>query len=204
MIAQINELPTPPSRLTNYSTFVVDSPVFIDAILPFTQQVNLATTTLSLNKPNRWNMGDIVETNIFPNFTPYTGNPDSQVKPSVHYVSAIDNEYEYFKNYSVKANDVLGWFDKIQTERGSVGVWNLPLIDIKPLSSPMTRNMGETEFNSKSTALSQSVISHTASILQVKQQMDTWFNTTVDMGYITEAVTTTIDCGNITDTTISN
>ena len=204
MIAQINELPAPPNRLTNYNTFIVDSPVFIDALLPFTQQVNSATTTLSLNKPNRWNMGDIVETNIFPTLTSYTGNPDSQVKPSVYYVSAIDSEYEYFKNYSAKVNDVLCWFDNIQTERGSVGVWNLPLINLKPLSSPMTRVMGETEFNSKATALSQSVRDHTASILQVKQQMDNWFNTTVDMGYITDAVTTTIDCGDITDTTISN
>ena len=72
MIAQTNELPTPPNRLTNYNTFIVDSPVFIDALLPFTQQVNSASTTLSLNKPNIWNMGDIVETNIFPTFTPYT------------------------------------------------------------------------------------------------------------------------------------
>ena len=203
-IPLVDELPVAPNRLTNYNTFIVDSPVFIDALLPFTQQVNLATTTLSLNKPNRWAMGDIVETNIFPTFTSYTGNPDSQVKPSVYYVSAIDSEYGYFKNYSAKVNTVLGWFDKIQTERGSVGVWNLPLIDIKPLSSPMTRNMGETEFNSKSTALSKSMRDHAASILQVKQQMDSWFNTTVDMGDITDAVTTTIDCGIITDTVISN
>ena len=204
MIGQVNELPTPPNRLNNYSTFIVDSPVFIDALLPFTQQVNLASTTLSLNKPNIWNMGDIVETNIFPTLTPYTNNPDSQIKPSVQYVSAIDNEYEYFKNYSVKVNDVLGWFDNIQTERGSVDVWNLPTIDTKPLSSPVTRDMGETEFNSKATTLSQSMRDHTENVHQNKQQMDNWFNTTVDMGYITDAVTTTIDCGNITDTTISN
>ena len=204
MIEQIDELPTPPSRLTNYNTLIVDSPVFIDALLPCTQQVNSATTALSLNKPNRWNMGDIVETNIFPTFTPYKGNPDSQVKPSVQYVSAIDNEYEYFKNYSVKANDVLGWFDNIQTERGGVDIWNLPTIDIKPLSSPMTRNMGETEFNSKSVALSQSVRDHTQSLLDVKQQVDEWFNATLDMGYITDPVTNVFDMGDITDTVISN
>lgn len=199
-----DELPVAPNRLTNYSTFIVDSLVFIDALLPFTQQVNLASTTLSLNKPNRWNMGNIIETKIFPTFAPYTGNPDSQVKPSVQYVSAIDNEYEYFKNYSVKANAVLGWFDNIQTERGSVGLSNIPTIDIKPLSSPMTRGMGEAEFNSKATTLSQSMRDHTDSVLQNKQQMDNWFNTTMDMESITDAVTTTIDCGNITDTVISN
>lgn len=203
-IPLVDELPVAPNRLTNYNTFIVDSPVFIDALLPFTQQVNLATTTLSLNKPNRWNMGDIVETNLFPTFTKYTGNPDSQVKPSVQYVSAIDSEYEYFKNYSVKVDDVLHWFDNIQTERGGVDVWNLPTIDIKPISSPMTRNMGETEFNSKSVALSKSMRDHTQSLLDVKLQVDGWFNATMDMGYITDPVTNVFDMGDIADTVISN
>ena len=203
-IPLVDELPVAPNRLTNYSTFIVDSPVFIDALLPFTQQVNLASTTVSFIKPNKWNMGYIVEESIFPTFTPYASNPDLQVKPSVQYVSAIDSEYEYFKNYSVKVDDVLGWFDNIQIERGSVDVWNLPTINIKPLSSPMTRDMGETEFNSKATSLSQSMRDHTENVLQNKQQMDNWFNTTMDMGYITDPVTNVFDMGDITDTVISN
>ncbi len=203
-LIHIDELPPPPNRLTNHSTFHVDSLVFIDALYPFKTILNTDLIIMTWTKPNRWNLGDIVETNIFPEFTQYTGNPSSIPKPSVQYISSIDTEYEYLRGYSRVVNDVLQWFDKIQTERGSVDVWNLPTLDIKPLPSPMTRIMGETEFNSKSVALSKSMRDHTASILQVKQQMDNWFNTTMDMGYITDAVTTTIDCGNITDATISN
>ena len=159
---------------------------------------------LTGTKPNRWNLGNIVETNIFPEFTQYTGNPSSHPKPSVKYVSYIDTEYGYLKGYSQVVNEVLQWFDNIYQERGEVDNSNIPDVDIKPLSSPMSRIMDGTEFNSKATALSQSMRDHTESVLQNKQQMDTWFNTTMDMGYITDAVTTTIDCGNITDTTISN
>lgn len=204
MIPFVDELPTAPNRLTNYGTFIVDSPVFIDALLPFTQQVNLSASTLLLIKPNRWNMGDIVDTNTFPIFTPYTGNPNSLPKPSVQYVSATDGEYGYFKEYSQSVNILMGWFDNMREQRGTIDVWNLPSINVKPLATPMSREMGETEFNSKAVSLSQSMREHTASVIQAKLQMDVWFNTTLDMGYVTDPVTDTFDMGYITDTVISN
>lgn len=203
-LIHIDELPPSPNRLTNYLTFHVDSLVFIDALYPFKTVLNTDLTILAGTKPNRWNLGDIVETNIFPEFTQCKGNPSSIPKPSVQYISSIDAEYQYLRGYSQVANEVLQWFDKIQTERGSVDEWNLPTINIKPISSPMTRTMGETEFNSKSVTLSKSMRDHTESVIQNKQQMDNWFNTTVDMGYITDVVTTTTDCGDIIDEVISN
>ena len=203
-LIHIDELPTAPNRLTSYSTFNIDSLVFIDALYPFITILNVDLTMLTGTKPNRWNLGNIVETNIFPEFTPYTGNPLSHPKPSVQYVSSIDKEYGYLKGYSQAVNDVLQWFDNIHQERGEVDNSNIPDVDIKPLSSPISRIMGETEFNSKATTLSQSMRDHTVSVHQNKQQMDNWFNTTMDMGYITDAVTTTTDCGDIIDEVISN
>ena len=202
-LTHIDELPTSPDRLANYTTFTTDAPIFIDALAPFIAQVNSNLVKISTYKPNKWNMGGVVETNIFPTFTTYSATPDALPKPSVQYVSAIDQEWAYFKTYSQDVNNYLSWFENILIERGSVNSWSTSL-NILPLSNPMTRVMGGVEFNRKATALSQSMRDHTKSVHQNKQQMDNWFNTTMDMGYITDAVTTTIDCGNITDTTISN
>lgn len=199
----IDELPVAPNRLTNYNTFIVDSPVFIDALLPFIQQVNLATTVLSLIKPNKWDMGGVVETNIFPTFTPYSATPDVLPKPSVQYVSAIDQELAYFKTYSQGVNDYLSWFENILTERGSVNSWSTSL-NILPLSNPMTRVMGGVEFNTKSINLSESLRNHTLSLQQVKDEADSYFNAETSMGLITDVVNKVYNFGLITDATITN
>ena len=202
-ISLVDELPVAPNRLTNYNTFIVDSPIFIDALLPFIQQVNLATTTLSLIKPNKWDMGGVIETNIFPTFTPYSATPDVLPKPSVQYVSAIDQELAYFKTYSQGVNDYLSWFENILIERGSVNSWSTSL-NILPLSNPMTRVMGGAEFNTKSTNLSESLRNHTLSLQQVKDEADSYFNAVIDMGLVTDGVDKVYDFGLITDTTITN
>ena len=199
----IDELPIAPNRLTNSNTFIVDSPVFIDALFPFTQQVNLATTALSLIKPNKWDMGGVVETNVFPTFTPYSATPDVLPKPSVQYVSAIDQEWAYFKTYSQGVNDYLSWFENILIERGSVNSWSTSL-NILPLSTPMTRVMGGVEFNTKSINLSESLRNHTLSLQQVKDEADSHFNAVINMGLVTNAVDKVYDFGLITDTTITN
>ena len=202
-ISLVDELPVAPNRLTNYNTFIVDSPVFIDALLPFTQQVNLATTTLSIIKPNKWSMGEVVETNVFPTFTTYSATPDVLPKPSVQYVSAIDQELAYFKTYSQGVNDYLSWFENILIERGSVNSWSTSL-NILPLSEPMTRVMGSAEFNTKSINLSESLRNHTLSLQQVKDEADGYFNSTISLGLITGSVDKTYNFGLITDTTITN
>ena len=202
-IPLIDELPVAPNRLTSSNTFIVDSPIFIDALLPFTQQVNLATTALSLIKPNKWSMGEVVETNVFPTFTPYSAIPDVLPKPSVQYVSAIDQEWAYFKTYSQGVNDYLSWFENILIERGSVNSWSTSL-NILPLSEPMTRVMGGVEFNTKSINLSESLRNHTLSLQQVKDEADSYFNAVIDMGLVTDEVDKVYDFGLITDTTITN
>ena len=202
-LTHIDELPTAPDRLTNYTTFTTDAPIFIDALTPFIAQVNSNLMEISTYKPNKWNMGWVVETNIFPTFTPYSTTPDALPKPSVQYVSAIDQEWAYFKTYSQGVNNYLSWFENILIERGSVNSWSTSL-NILPLSSPMTRVMGGAEFNTKTINLSESLRNHTLSLQQVKDEADGHFNAVIDMGYITDASTTTIDCGVITDTLISN
>ena len=202
-LAHIDELPTAPDRLTSYTTFTTDAPIFIDALAPFIAQVNSNLAEIATYKPNKWNMGEVVEANVFPTFTPYSATPDVLPKPSVQYVSAIDQEWAYFKTYSQGVNDYLSWFENILIERGSVNSWSTSL-NILPLSAPMTRVMGGAEFNTKSINLSESLRNHTLSLQQVKDEADSHFNAVIDMGYITDASTTTIDCGNITDTVISN
>ena len=202
-LTHIDELPTAPDRLTNYTTFTTDAPIFIDALTPFIAQVNSNLVEISTYKPNKWDMGGVVEANVFPAFTPYSATPDVLPKPSVQYVSAIDQEWAYFKTYSQGVNDYLSWFENILIERGSVNSWSTSL-NILPLSEPMTRVMGGVEFNTKSINLSESLRNHTLSLQQVKAKADSHFNAVIDMGYITDASTTIIDCGVITDTVISN
>ena len=202
-LTHINELPTAPDRLTTYTTFTTDAPIFIDALTPFVAQVNSNLMEIATYKPNKWNMGEVVETNVFPTFTPYSATPDVLPKPSVQYVSAIDQEWAYFKTYSQGVNDYLSWFENILTERGSVNSWSTSL-NILPLSEPMTRVMGGVEFNTKSINLSESLRNHTLSLQQVKDEADSYFNAVIDMGLVTDVVDKVYDFGLITDTTITN
>ena len=202
-LTQIDELPTAPNRLTKYTTFNTDAPIFIDALTPFITQLNTNLNTVSDLKPNRWNMGNIIDTNSFPPMIVYTSNPEASPKPSVEYISTIDQEYAYFKKYSQDINNYLMWFESLSTDRGEVDFWTTSL-DISPLSEPMTRVMGEEDFNNRAIALSQSLREHTTSIQQVQQQVDSLFNAIQDMGDIADTAITTIDCGEITDTTITN
>ena len=202
-LTHIDELPTAPNRLTKYTTFNTDAPIFIDALTPFITQLNTNLNTVSDLKPNRWNMGNIIDTNSFPPMIVYTSNPEASPKPSVEYISTIDQEYAYFKKYSQDINSYLIWFESLSTDRGEVDFWTTSL-DISPLSEPMTRVMGEVDFNNRAIALSQSLREHTTSIQQVQQQADSLFNAIQDMGDIADTAITTIDCGEITDTTITN
>lgn len=202
-LTHIDELPTAPNRLTKYTTFNTDAPIFIDALTPFITQLNTNLNTVSDLKPNRWNMGNIIDTNSFPAMIVYTSNPEASPKPSVEYISTIDQEYAYFKKYSQDINSYLMWFESLSTDRGEVDFWTTSL-DISPLSEPMTRVMGEEDFNNRAIALSQSLREHTTSIQQVQQQADSLFNAIQDMGDIADTAITTIDCGEITDTTITN
>ena len=202
-LTHIDELPTAPNRLTKYTTFNTDAPIFIDALTPFITQLNTNLNTVSGLKPNRWNMGNIIDTNSFPPMIVYTSNPEASPKPSVEYISTIDQEYAYFKKYSQDINSYLMWFESLSTDRGEVDFWTTSL-DISPLSEPMTRVMGEVDFNNRAIALSQSLREHTTSIQQVQQQADSLFNAIQDMGDIADTAITTIDCGEITDTTITN
>ena len=202
-LTHIDELPTAPDRLTSYTTFTTDAPIFIDALTPFIAQVNSNLAEIATYKPNKWDMGKVVETNIFPTFTPYSATPDALPKPSVQYVSAIDQEWAYFKTYSQGINDYLSWFENILIERGSVNSWSTSL-NILPLSEPMTRVMGGVEFNTKSVNLSESLRNHTLSLQQVKDEADSYFNAVIDMGLVTGQVDKVYDFGLITDTTITN
>ena len=202
-LTHIDELPTAPDRLTTYTTFTTDAPIFIDALTPFVAQVNSNLMEIATYKPNKWNMGEVVETNVFPTFTPYSATPDVLPKPSVQYVSAIDQEWAYFKTYSQGVNDYLSWFENILTERGSVNSWSTSL-NILPLSEPMTRVMGGVDFNTKSINLSESLRNHTLSLQQVKDEADSYFNAVIDMGLVTDVVDKVYDFGLITDTTITN
>ena len=202
-LTHIDELPTAPDRLTTYTTFTTDAPIFIDALTPFVAQVNSNLMKIATYKPNKWNMGEVVETNVFPTFTTYSATPDVLPKPSVQYVSAIDQEWAYFKTYSQGVNDYLSWFENILTERGSVNSWSTSL-NILPLSEPMTRVMGGVEFNTKSINLSESLRNHTLSLQQVKDEADSYFNAVIDMGLVTDVVDKVYDFGLITDTTITN
>ena len=123
-LTHIDELPTAPDRLYTYTTFTTDAPIFIDALTPFIAQVNSNLAEIATYKPNKWDMGEVVEANIFPTFTPYSATPDVLPKPSVQYVSAIDREWAYFKTYSQDVNDYLSWFENILIERGSVDSWS--------------------------------------------------------------------------------
>lgn len=202
-LTYIDELPTAPDRLTNYTTFTTDAPIFIDALTPFIAQVNSNLVEIATYKPNKWDMGGVVETNVFPTFTTYSATPDVLPKPSVQYVSAIDQEWVYFKTYSQGVNDYLSWFENILVERGSVNSWSTSL-NILPLSEPMTRVMGGVEFNTKSINLSESLRNHTLSLQQVKDEADSYFNAVIDMGLVTDEVDKVYDFGLITDTTITN
>ena len=202
-LTHIDELPTAPNRLTKYTTFNTDAPIFVDALAPFITQLNTNLNTVSDLKPNRWNMGNIIDTSSFPPMVAYTSNPEVSPKPSVEYISTIDQEYAYFKKYSQDINSYLMWFESLSTDRGEVDFWTTSL-DISPLSEPMTRVMGEADFNNRAIALSQSLREHTTSIQQVQQQADYLFNAIQDMGDIADTAITTIDCGEITDATITN
>lgn len=202
-LTHIDELPTSPNRLTNYTTFTTDSPIFIDALTPFVLQLNTNLDTVSTFKPNKWNFGKLVDTNIFPPLTPYSATPENNPKPSVLYVSSIDQEYAYFKEYSQSINDYLLWFENILTERGAVDSWGTSL-DITQMSTPMTRVMGRSEFTVKSITLSNSLRDNTLSLQQVKGEADGYFNSTLSFGLITKSVDKTYNFGLITDTTITN
>lgn len=202
-LTHVDELPTAPDRLTSYTTFTTDAPIFIDALTPFIAQVNSNLAEIATYKPNKWDMGEVVEANVFPTFTPYSATPDVLPKPSVQYVSAIDQEWAYFKTYSQGVNDYLSWFENILIERGSVNSWSTSL-NILPLSEPMTRVMGGVEFNTKSINLSESLRNHTLSLQQVKDEADSYFNAVIDMGLVTDEVEKVYDFGLITDTTITN
>ena len=202
-LTHVDELPTAPDRLTSYTTFTTDAPIFIDALAPFIAQVNSNLAEIATYKPNKWDMGEVVEANVFPTFTPYSATPDVLPKPSVQYVSAIDQEWAYFKTYSQGVNDYLSWFENILIERGSVNSWSTSL-NILPLSEPMTRVMGGVEFNTKSINLSESLRNHTLSLQQVKDEADSYFNAVIDMGLVTDEVDKVYDFGLITDTTITN
>lgn len=202
-LTHIDELPTAPDRLTSYTTFTTDAPIFIDALAPFIAQVNSNLAEIATYKPNKWDMGEVVEANVFPTFTPYSATPDVLPKPSVQYVSAIDQEWAYFKTYSQGVNEYLSWFENILIERGSVNSWSTSL-NILPLSDPMTRVMGGAEFNTKSINLSESLRNHTLSLQQVKDEADSHFNAVIDMGLVTDEVDKVYDFGLITDTTITN
>ena len=202
-LTHVDELPTAPDRLTSYTTFTTDAPIFIDALAPFIAQVNSNLMEITTYKPNKWDMGEVVEANVFPTFTPYSATPDVLPKPSVQYVSAIDQEWAYFKTYSQGVNDYLSWFENILIERGSVNSWSTSL-NILPLSEPMTRVMGGAEFNTKSINLSESLRNHTLSLQQVKDEADSHFNAVINMGLVTDEVDKVYDFGLITDTTITN
>ena len=202
-LTHVDELPTAPDRLTSNTTFTTDAPIFIDALAPFIAQVNSNLAEIATYKPNKWDMGEVVEANVFPTFTPYSATPDVLPKPSVQYVSAIDQEWAYFKTYSQGVNDYLSWFENILIERGSVNSWSTSL-NILPLSEPMTRVMGGVEFNTKSINLSESLRNHTLSLQQVKDEADSHFNAVINMGLVTDEVEKVYDFGLITDTTITN
>lgn len=202
-LTTITPLPPAMSRLTKPETFLSEMPVFVDALVGFVNQVNTNNLEVSLLKPNRWNMGTIEDEPSFPSFTPYTDDPDSLVKPSIEYVSSLDTVYQYMESYSNSVGSYMSWFDTLTINRGSVDVWSSSF-NILDLSEPMTRVMGITEFNTKSSGLVTSLRDHTNSLKQVQMSAESLFNGTEDLGTLTGTVTETIDCGLITDTTIEN
>lgn len=196
-------LPKTPSRLIGFETFIIDNPLFIDALAPFKTSTNTNVLTVNNVQLNTWNLGGLVDTTPSFSFTPYTGNPQGKVKPSIEYVASIDAENEYYHNYSVEINNVLSWFKTFSEYYGQVSPLGT-IGTITRLSNPPTRNMGVTLFNTSSENFSKSMRDHTQSIRNAQLS---WVNVTsgvVDCGRLTESVTEIIDCGRISDSFITN
>lgn len=203
-IFTVTEVASPPSRLARFDTFLTDTPRYLDSLIPSRSGINVNCLSVSTLTPNIWSFGKLVETNPPLDFQPYNLNPEALLKPSVKYVDELDLECAYYRQHSLKVNEVLNWISDSMTSRGEVDTWSGNDLKIEPLSQPMSRVMGEVEFNNTAIAFSRSMYTHTKSLSDAVTKINTWLNGSLILGGLSELVTEFIVGGNISDTVIEN
>jgi hypothetical protein len=200
-IRQITPLPSAPSRASDPVNFVNESALFLSALPSFQTQTNLFITDVNLIKGNKFNFGLLSSPiSTFPSFPTFNGTATGT---GIAYVSSIDTLYEALQNRSTLVNSVATWLDDFSAYQGVVST-DASKPSVSTLSVPHNRSQGQAAFNTSAIAFTTSSNNFINS-LNTLIQYDTNFWVDDDYGLVTDGtISMTIDCGTITDSTITN
>lgn len=200
-IRQITPLPSAPSRASDPTNFVNESALFLSALPSFQTQTNLFITDVNLIKGNQFNFGLLSSpiSNV-PSFPTFNGTATGT---GITYVSSIDTSYEALQNRSTLVNSVATWFDDFSAYQGEVNT-DSSKPSVSALSVPHNRSQGQAAFNTSAIAFTTSSNNFINS-LNALLQYDAAFWIADDYGLMSDGtISMTIDCGSITDSTITN
>ena len=199
-IRQITPLPSAPSRVSDPTNFVNESALFLSALPSFQTQTNLFITDVNLIKGNKFNFGLLSSPTTAPSFPTFNGTATGT---GIVYVSSIDTLYEALQNRSTLVNSVATWLDYFSAYQGEVST-DASKPSVSTLSAPHNRSQSQTAFNTSAIAFTTSSNNFINS-LNTLLQYNTNFWLGDDYGLVSDGtIAMTIDCGLITDSTITN
>ena len=200
-IRQITPLPSAPSRVSDPKNFVNESALFLSTLPSFQTQTNLFITDVNLIKGNKFNFGLLSRPiSTAPSFPTFNGTATGT---GVAYVSSIDTLYEALQNRSTLVNSVATWLDDFSAYQGVVNT-DTSKPSVSTLSVPHNRSQNQAAFNTSAVAFTTSSNNFINSLNALLQyDTDFWIND--DYGLASDStISMTIDCGSITDSTITN
>lgn len=200
-IRQITPLPSAPARVSDPANFVNESALFLSALPSFQTQTNLFIADVNLIKGNKFNFGLLSSPiSTVPSFPTFNGTATGT---GVAYVSSIDTLYEALQNRSTLVNSVATWLDDFSAYQGEVDT-DSSKPSVSTLSVPHNRSQDRAAFNTSAIAFTTSSNNFINSLNALLQyDGDFWIND--DYGVVSDGtISMTIDCGLITDSTITN
>ena len=199
-IRQITPLPSAPSRTSDSINFVNESALFLSSLPSFQTQTNLFITDVNIIKGNKFNFGLLSSPITAPSFPTFNGTATGT---GIVYVSSIDTLYEALQNRSTLVNSVATWLDYFSAYQGEVST-DASKPSVSTLSAPHNRSQSQTAFNTSAIAFTTSSNNFINSLNTLLQyNTDFWLGD--DYGLVSDGtIAMTIDCGLITDSTITN
>lgn len=199
----ITHLPTAPTRLSRPSNFVTESTVFLDALGVFRTELNWLSSYINSNIQNKYNMGVLNGIRTFPVLYQISDYSINFSGDSVDFTSDLDTFYDSLNQYSGVLNPVGIWFDSVINEVG-LAPYDLDKPMISGVTKPMSRNQSRENFNNSALLFGQTVTDYINSLYQSIYY--TYITSCGNKSYGSVTDTTiikTINCGSITDTTLT-
>lgn len=199
----ITHLPIAPARLSRPSNFVTESTVFLDALGTFRTELNWLSSYINSNIQNKYNFGKLEGIRSFPALTQLSEYSISYTGSSTAFTSDLDIFYDSLNQYSGTLNPIGTWFDSVIEEVG-LAPYDLDKPMISGVTQPMYRTQSREDFNNSALLFGQKFTDYINSLYQSLYYAYITSCSNKDYGSITDTtIIKTINCGSITDTTLT-